>query len=571
MLPESPGKRNGLSAYRSVIAVLVLVITVAPLAWSRSKKTEATEQPSAPNPAAAKIFWQENKLAGDMHNYRPLVETYIQNMKPDAELGAVPVNDSYFFGRLVLDKRGLSDTLFENNKSLHTSVLDRLTTVFRMNYLPAGFLQLVLLNNKFDAQHYELKFLHAQFLGEVRTLVFDAVPKPHFKGPHFVGRIWVEDQDYHIIRINGAYEPRSSVDFYLHFDSWRINMQPGLWLPAYVYTEETATRYMLVRKLSMKGQTRLWGYALKPMGREDEMTAIQVDPDQVSDQSDNSANEFSPLRSQEMWEYEAEDNVLDRMERAGVLAPKGDVSKILETVANNLVITNDLNITPPVRCRVLLTTPFESFTVGHTIILSRGLLDVLPDEASLAAVIAHEMAHIALGHRMDTRYSFSNRLVFPDEQVFRRIIVHRDRREEAEADTKAMELLSKSPYKDKLGNAALFFKALQDRSAELTWLITPHFGNPIAKKNDVLRMPALMQQGDKLDKTSMTQIAALPLGSRIKLDPWDDHLEMKKTGMTMLRSARDKMPFEVTPVFPNLVRFGAAPQVAKSAEGTVAK
>jgi hypothetical protein len=58
----------------------------------------------------------------------------------------------------------------------------------------------------------------------------------------------------------------------------------------------------------------------------------------------------------------------------------------------------------------------------------------------------------------------------------------------------------------------------------------------------------------------------LPLGSRIKLDPWDDHLEMKKTGATPLRSARDKMPFEVTPIFPNLVRFNGAPQVAKSAD-----
>jgi hypothetical protein len=45
---------------------------------------------------------------------------------------------------------------------------------------------------------------------------------------------------------------------------------------------------------------------------------------------------------------------------------------------------------------VLLTTPLESFVVGRTIILSRGLLDVLPDEATLAAVLAHELAHIVL-------------------------------------------------------------------------------------------------------------------------------------------------------------------------------
>ena len=215
---------------------------------------------------------------------------------------------------------------------------------------------------------------------------------------------------------------------------------------------------MMFRKLSMKGQTRLWEYGLKPTGREDELTAIQVDPAQVSDQSDRAANEYNPRRSQEMWEREAEDNVTERMERAGVLAPPGDVSKILETVANNLIITNNLNVYPPVRCRVLLTTPFESFSVGNTIVISRGLLDVLPDEPALAAVIAHELAHIALAHRVDTRYAFSNRLQFPDEQVFRSVSENRDMREEEEADKKAIDLLANSPYKDKLGDAAFRYR-----------------------------------------------------------------------------------------------------------------
>ena len=112
-----------------------------------------------------------------------------------------------------------------------------------------------------------------------------------------------------------------------------------------------------------------------------------------------SANEIVPVESTHKWQREAEDDVLDRLQRAGLLAPEGDVSKVLETVINNLEITNKLNIQPEVRARVLLTTPLESFTIGHTIVVSRGLLDVLPDEASLAMVLAHELGHIALGHR----------------------------------------------------------------------------------------------------------------------------------------------------------------------------
>src|SRR4029079_6421024 len=143
-------------------------------------------------------------------------------------------------------------------------------------------------------------------------------------------------------------------------------------------------------------------------------------------------------------------------EKAGLIAPSGEVNKVLETVISNLEITNDLNIVPEVRARVLMTSPLESFTIGHTIVLSRGLVDVLPDEASLAMVLAHELAHIALGHRLDTKFAFNDRMLFDDQYTFRLINVKRDEKEEEAANKKAEELLRNSPYKDKLGNAGLF-------------------------------------------------------------------------------------------------------------------
>ncbi|HVZ17639.1 MAG TPA: M48 family metalloprotease, partial [Terriglobales bacterium] len=515
---------------------------------------------------------QEAKLVGDMHKFTPMVETYVQNLKPDPELAAVPVSDSYFMGRLELDKRGLSNTSYLNKKGngLMSRILDRLTDFYRMDYLPLGFMQLLMLNNNFDKDHYELVFERREFLGDVRTLIFNVKAKPRFKGPHFIGRIWVDDQEYHIVRINGTYEPQGRGSFFFHFDSWRMNMQPGLWLPAYVYTEETDTRYMMLRKLSMKGQTRLWGYDRKHSGRSDELTDIQVDTnEQVTDKSDNDPNDYSPVQSQHAWEREAEDNVLDRLERAGMLAPEGDVSKVLQTVVNNLEITNKLNIVPEVRCRVLLTTPLETFTVGHTIVISRGLLDVLPDEASLAMVLSHELAHIALGHRLDTRYAFADRSLFPDEKTFQKVTVNRSDYDEQQADQKAVALLKNSPYADKLASAALFLRELLDRSDELSALTTPHFGNRIVKKDELARFQALLQSAPQLQATNVQQIAALPLGSRIKVDPWDDHIDMKPMRPVPLYSARDKMPLEVTPVFLHLARFsGAADQNAQANTAT---
>ena len=542
---------------RAFISAVMLTASLAFAAPENS--TPSSAQPArSPNDAISdSIFYQEAKLVENMHKYTPLVETYVQNMRQDNELGQVPVSDKYFLGRLVLDKHGINDKSYDRKKAgMFARVLERLDSFYKMNYLPEGFMQLVFLSHGFDRKNYDLKYQRQEFLGDVRTLVFDVVPHKKIKGTHFVGRIWVEDQDHNIVRINGTYEPQRSGNFYFHFDSWRMNVQPGLWLPAFVYTEDSDVKYDLIRKVSMKGQTRLWGYDLKHSGRQTEFTDLQVESaEDITDKSGASANEVSPIESQHKWQREAEDNVLDRMERAGVLAPAGEVTKVLETVVNNLEITNNLNIQPEVRCRVLLTTPLESFTVGNTIVISRGLLDVLPDEASLAMMLSHELAHIALGHSVNTKYAFSDRLIFPDEQVMQKIGMQRNEPDEVAADKKAMELLQSSPYKDKLANAGLFMRALQAHSHELTWLISPNFGNRMAKGNDLMRMASLTQSAPELKRGDVHQLAALPLGSRIKLDPWDDHVNLKKSKPDAVLSARDKMPFEVTPMIPNLVRI----------------
>ena len=259
-----------------------------------------------------------------------------------------------------------------------------------------------------------------------------------------------------------------------------------------------------------------------------------------------------------MWERTAEDNALDHLQKVGLLAPPGDVDKILQTVVNNLIITNNLQIIPDVRCRVLLTSPLESFTIGHTIVISRGLLDVLPDEGSLAMTLAHELSHIALGHRIDTRFAFNDRFFFPDQNTFQRMDFARNPAEEEAADHKAMELLENSPYKDKLANAGLFLKALETRAPELTSLIRPHLGNRM-EEGKTIRMAALLSSAPQLEMQRIDQIAALPLGGRVKLDPWSNRLEMMKTRPVALLSPQEKMPFEVTPFFPYLTRLNPCP------------
>jgi len=547
----------------NAIVFTILIFSVVGMSATDHPEVKSAQEREAAAKAdelADRIFYREAKLVGDMKPYTPMVETYIQNYKADDDLGQLPTSDRYFLGRLVM-KNGVENVSYQ--RSSPPNILQKLDSFYKMNYVALGFMQMVYIPG-FDKQNYDLKYLHQEFLGEVRTLVFDVSPKQKVKGPHFLGRIWVEDQDYTMVRFNGTYVPQRRLNFFFHFDAWRVNMRPGLWLPAFIYTEESDAKYAFFRRLSMRGQTRLWGYNLKLRTDSDEFTSVQVDSaSDISDQTD-SPNEIGPIESEHKWEREAEDDVLDRLQRAGLLAPDGEVSKVLETVVNNLEITNKLNIQPEIRARVLLTTPLESFTIGHTIVVSRGLLDVLPDEASLAMVLAHELGHIALGHRLDTKYAFGDRMVFPDEDTLMRIQLAHDSYEEEAADKKAVEFLENSPYKDKLPSAGLFLRALQARSKELPALITPQFGSRMTKGDEVVRMNALMQSAPALQTADINQIAARPLGSRIKLDAWDDTVELKKNKPVALQSVRDKMAFEVTPMIPHLARY-RGPQVANAA------
>jgi hypothetical protein len=329
-------------------------------------------------------------------------------------------------------------------------------------------------------------------------------------------------------------------------------------VPAYVYSEEGDFNAGSNDKISFKAQTRLWGYDLQAQTKESEFTEMLVDsPDSsVNDQSP-AAQDASPLQAQHLWMQQAADNVIERLQNAGLLAPAGELDKVLETVVNNLLITNNINLQSPAHVRVMLTSPLETFSVGNTIVVSRGLLDVLPDEASLAAVLAHELAHIVLGHNLGSKYAFSDRLLFSDESTYRNLGFRHGPAEEAAADKKAIELLKGSPYSQNLASAGLFMREVAQLAPKLAALLTPHLGNAFTdKKGRVTRMVALMDSAPALDPNKLDQMSALPLGGRVKLNPWDDRAELLKTTPAVITSARDKMPLEVAPFFPHLTRYG---------------
>jgi hypothetical protein len=510
-----------------------------------------------------KIVAQEQAEIESLRQYSPIIETYIQIRHPDKQVGVAPGGDKYFLGHAQLAKGVELIPLAKDTRSKHNMLVGSLTNFFSMEFVPRGFLQMIYVDmNAFDREHYEFSYIRREFLGDVRCMVFDVGPRDKSAKGRFVGRIWVEDQDFHIVRFNGAYTGSPTFSHYFSFDSWRENAGNNQWLPTVIFCEEGNVEYPVAKKQTFpafRAQTRLWGYALSSVPKEQELSRILIEAP-VGDQTKD-ANDYSPLQAERSWDRLAEDNVIESLERLGLMAPTGEVDKILEAVVNNLEVSNGLDIEPEIRCRLLVTSTLESYAMGHTIILSRGLLDVLPDEASLAAILAHELAHVVLGHRMDTQFAFFDRLRVEEKDTLRHFAFSRSPAEELAANQKGSELLMKSPYKDQLATAERFLGDLQSRSREIPNLISPHLGNSVLTNHTV----AQASTGKTANGPTAASVVALPLGSRIKLDPFDNQLHLLKFKAAGPAAEYEKMPFEVTPVDLYLSRQDSA-STQKAAE-----
>src|SRR5580704_5782733 len=288
---------------------------------------------SAPPPASFdevldRVVQREHLFLAQMRHMHPMVETYLQDLKNDSNGNAFPVKDQYYLGRLDMSEgQGPEDTSFVGQPGFGTRMVSKLTGMYSLHFLPLGFAQMVVLDTDFQKKYYNFTFVRREFLGEIRCLVIDVHPKEGQRTARFLGRIWVEDQDYNIVRFNGTYYPQPKLSFFFHFDSWRINMRPGTWLPAYIYTEEADLKTGLAKTLHFKAQTRLWGYDLKGLNKNEEFTQILVDsPQSVRDQSEAAAD-ASPVMAERMWEKQAEENAIDRLQKIGLLAPAGDLDK----------------------------------------------------------------------------------------------------------------------------------------------------------------------------------------------------------------------------------------------------
>jgi hypothetical protein len=264
---------------------------------------------------------------------------------------------------------------------------------------------------------------------------------------------------------------------------------------------------------------------------------------------------------------QAEDNVVDRLYQAGLLDAPSDFDKTLADLANNILAYNNITLSRPIRVRTMLTQPLESLAIGNTIIISKGLLDstgvVTQDGAqqagNLNAILAFQIAHVILGHRLDTKYAFNDRLLFPSTSVFQRIPMHHTDADNEAAAKKAIELLNAKELVNGEQYFGLYLQQLQQRVGALQALNQPLIGDGLVKsdKDSTFWLQALISKSPKLNMNDLKQQAAMPLGSFLRFDPWTDQIRVMHTAYEPLLSPADKMPFEVAPIYLKLTTYQA--------------
>src|SRR4030095_13929483 len=217
-----------------LLAALLARAVTPPIASAQEidQRVSMAQTPSRAGQVAAddiidRMSRAERAVLERLRTSHPLMEVYIQNVAPDEARGWVPTDDDYFLGQLQFDNS--APTLRPFGQKEQRGVMLRLTSA--PPNLGNAFAAMVAPDWRgLDRKRYEFTYVRREFLRESRCFVFDVAPVRDGKDG-FVGRIWIEDRDYNLVRFNGANRGSKEMLSGLlkrtlsgHMDGWRVNV-----------------------------------------------------------------------------------------------------------------------------------------------------------------------------------------------------------------------------------------------------------------------------------------------------------------------------------------------------------
>ncbi|MGC2195994.1 MAG: M48 family metalloprotease [Terriglobales bacterium] len=440
-----------------------ILITLLFASWTQLQavpvaQTEAEAAAWSNLQLARRIFAGEQMTIAQVSKREPIMESYVQSLDPEQHPESV-LDDAYFLGRVALDVdsarlgrlQRLAFGASENSRRI------RVNTGDRWPLYPEGYVDMLFVDlGDFDKDHYQLSYQGADTLAGKKCLRVRVHPLDPKTSGRFVGEIWVDSASFRIVRIAGTFSPKrlgffskyfnasgiSRLGLYFHFESWRQEVSPGVWLPSYTYFDEQRmwNTGRLTTSFHLRGHVWVWNY-----------------------QTAESRTSSSPT------------GPFGELEVSGLLASPGKVEESLNQMVEEIRSASGI-AGPGITCRVLLTTPVEVFSIDHTVLLSRGLLNIVPDKSTLAGLVAREIAHIVLGH--SRQWSTAQSSVFDMHRTsdFPGLGLAHAADEEASASNLMRMLLKDTHYADSVAQVVGFLAGLAIHSSQTPHLTSPSFG-----------------------------------------------------------------------------------------------
>lgn len=416
-----------------------------------------------------RIFEGEQATLARLKTYSPVFETYIQSLWPDTP-DQVPLGDALFLGKVrfyeLITSRGedIADMLFPTLESRNKVLADNGQY---SQLLPKGFIWMSVIDPDFDADTYRLTFLRSSPLEGKNCLVFNVSPIKAKKRGRFTGTLWVEPTNFRIVRANGTvWVPRVAwkehlklfgyaAPFALHFDTWRQEIEPGLWVPAYVLIDDNVPWKAIggdgATDHHFKSITIFWGYS--------------------------HVGAFEHYRRNLALGASAPDPQVVGLEGDALIAPPGEVESSLQTILAEISQASQAALPSDISIRILMTTSAEIFHIGHTIIVSRGLLELVPDDDVLAGLLAHELAHVVSDRQLQAKFDYSKTLFQEGRsEEFAGLGLKGSAQDENEAAALTCDILVGKRYEAGVGKAAAFVKQLATAAGQIPSLARAHFG-----------------------------------------------------------------------------------------------
>jgi hypothetical protein len=123
------------------LATIILGLILSGLgAIAAEAASQPDQQPRTMEDVVDRVITNENRAVQQIRQYSPLVETYIQNLKPDKDLGYTPAGDKYFLGRADFSK-GVSLVSLTDTNSKGKKIFGSIGNFFSfaLQFMPDGF------------------------------------------------------------------------------------------------------------------------------------------------------------------------------------------------------------------------------------------------------------------------------------------------------------------------------------------------------------------------------------------------------------------------------------------------